>query len=46
MYGTQCVEDRGNGPLQGEPRSQAVLPAAAVKYMEHCLMRLNKTDPT
>lgn len=34
MYGIQSVEDRGNGPLQGEQRSQEVLPVAAVKYME------------
>lgn len=34
MYGTRSVEDRGNGPLQGELRSQEVLPATAVKYME------------
>lgn len=48
MRGTRSVEDRENGPLQGERRSQEVLlPAAAVKYMERSgLMRFNKTDPT
>lgn len=34
MYGTRSIEDRGNGRLQGELRSQEVLSAAAVKYME------------
>lgn len=38
MYGTRSAEDGGwgvgGGRLQGELRSQEVLPAAAVKYME------------
>lgn len=34
MYGTLSVKDRGNGPLQGELRSQEAPPAAPVKYME------------
>ena len=46
MYETQSTEDRGNGPLQGELRSQEFVPVAAVKYMECCLMRFNETDPT
>lgn len=46
MHGTQRVGDRKNSPLQGEPRSQEALPAAAVKYMGCCLMRFKKTAPT
>lgn len=34
MHGIQSVGDKGNGPLQGELRSQEILPAAPVKYME------------
>lgn len=45
MYGTQGVEHKKNSPLQGEPRSQEALPAAAVKYMGCCLMRFKKTAP-
>lgn len=37
MYGTRSAEDMGDGPLQGEPRSQEVLPAAPVKYMDGAL---------